>query len=207
MQLTKIVLNPASRLARADLADAYEMHSTLSRAFATADGEPVSRFLWRQESTRPGEPGFVLVQSSAGGDWRALRTAKPGWAASIESREWQPANVLRVGQQLQFRLRANPTVTRDGKRRALLKQPEQESWLARQLQRVGLEAVAVEVREGVRLTGRRRKESANVIVNAVLFEGVVAVVDAVGAAGAIETGIGHAKMMGLGLLSVAPIER
>ena len=113
MQLTKIVLNPASRLARADLADAYEMHSTLSRAFATADGEPVSRFLWRQESTRPGEPGFVLVQSSAAGDWQALRNAKPDWAAGIESREWHPARVLRVGQQLQFRLRANPTVTRE----------------------------------------------------------------------------------------------
>ena len=207
MQLTRIVLNPANRLARADLADAYEMHSTLSRAFSAAGGQSAHRFLWRQEPTRPGEAGTVLVQSPSPGDWNALRVAKPDWAARIESRDWQPSAILRMGQLLQFRLRANPCVTRDGKRRALLKQPDQLSWLERQFARAGLKPVQIEVRETARLTGKRRKEGAAVVVNAVLFDGMVLVEEPTALASAIEMGLGHAKMMGLGLLSVAPAER
>lgn len=207
MQLTRIVLNPADRHARADLADAYEMHSTLARAFADGDDQPVRRFLWRQEPTRPGEPGIVLVQSQAPGDWPSLQTAKPAWALRIDVREWQPAALLRTGQALLFRLRANPTVTRDGKRRALLKEPEQQGWLARQFERAGLAARDTTVRETVRLTGDRRKNGGAITVNAVLYEGTVTVSDVAAAANAIYTGFGHAKMMGLGLLSVAPADR
>ena len=76
MQLTRIVLNAANRHARADLSDPYEMHSTLSRAFAAGDGQPVRRFLWRQESSRPGEPNVVLVQSADPGEWQGLFAAR-----------------------------------------------------------------------------------------------------------------------------------
>lgn len=207
MQLTRIVLNLADYHARADLADAYEMHSTLSRAFTVAGGQVVGRFLWRQEPARPGEPAMVLVQSIFDGAWSRLLAAKPGWATRVESRNWDPGAVLRSGQALQFRLRANPTVTRERKRRALLKEADQCAWLARQFERAGLTLRDAAVRETVRLAGKRRKESGAVIVNAVLYEGVASVVEPAAVAAALGAGLGHAKMMGLGLLSVAPAVR
>jgi CRISPR system Cascade subunit CasE len=207
MELARITLNLADRRARRDLADPYEMHSTLVRAFTRSTEAAPGRFLWRLERcTNIGAPQ-VLVQSAESGHWEALRVENPGWAYTVDLRTWNPAAVLRSGQRVRFRLRANPTVTREGKRRALLKEVEQREWLHRQFVRSGLRVTEVEVLEGVRLNGRRRKDGGALLtVNAVLYEGSAEVQEALATVTAVTQGLGHARMLGLGLLSLAPLQ-
>jgi CRISPR system Cascade subunit CasE len=206
MELARITLNPADWQARRDLADPYEMHSTLARAFAPAADAPPEPFLWRLEPPGGAVAAQLLVQSAGGGRWEALRSEIPGWAMTVDLRAWNPAAALQPGLKVRFRLRANPTVTRDGKRRALLKEPEQRQWLERQFEKSGIQAAGFEVVEGVRLNGRRRKEGgAMLTVNAVLYEGSAVVLDAAAAVEAVSRGLGHARMLGLGLLSLAPL--
>jgi CRISPR system Cascade subunit CasE len=205
MQLTRITLNLASRQARGDLADPYEMHSTLARAFAASADVPPDRFFWRAEPGATSSP-VILVQAETAGRWGDLRHDRPDWALRIESREWDPALLLRSGMAVSFRLRANPSVTREGKRRALLKEDEQLAWLDRQLLKAGIEPQNAAVRESGKLNGRRRKDGgAAVTVHQVLFEGRGRLLDAGLTTEAVRTGIGHAKMLGLGLLSLAPL--
>src|SRR5690606_40235472 len=72
MYLTRLTLDPRSAQARRDLADAYEMHRTLARAFVADEHSAPARFLWRLEAgnnawTAP----VVLAQSQQAGDWSA----------------------------------------------------------------------------------------------------------------------------------------
>ena len=55
MYLSKLTLDPRHLGARRDLADAYEMHRTLARAFAPDESSAPARFLWRLEPPRSGE--------------------------------------------------------------------------------------------------------------------------------------------------------
>lgn len=121
-------------------------------------------------------------------------------------RNWNPAEALQRAKHVAFRIECNPTVTRAGKRLGLWKEEEQLAWFDRQAVRSGLADVRVETVSSNRLVGGRRKgEGAAVVVCAARFEGRARVEDPHALATAIENGIGHAKMMGLGLLSLAPI--
>lgn len=137
MFLTRIHLDPRSREARRDLADAYQLHATLSRAFSAPETRcPPGEFLWRLESeSSPEGCPRVLVQSRSLPDWSRLDNAR--WLAG----EPDPAmdlwvrlglGSLRPGQKYRFRLRANPSITRNGKRTGLLQLKDQEAWLRRQ---------------------------------------------------------------------------
>ena len=141
MYLSRLRLNPADSRARRDLADAYEMHRTLARVYACGPDASPERFLWRQEIGAAGWPdGTVLVQSEHAGRWNELSAALPGYVQSLEADK--PVDLTRLlgtepGRHCRFRLVANPTVTREGKRRALLRPEEQSQWLARQGERHG----------------------------------------------------------------------
>ena len=74
MYLTRLTLDPRSAQARRDLADAYEMHRTLARAFVTDEHSSPVRFLWRLEAgSNAWASPVVLVQSAQVGDWSALQ--------------------------------------------------------------------------------------------------------------------------------------
>lgn len=208
MELARITLNPADRMARRDLADAYEMHSTLARAFAMSAELSPEPFLWRLEPSTASSSGQLLVQSAGAGRWEALRAEIPGWALHIDQRTWHPDALLQPGLRVRFRLRANPTVTRDGKRRALLQESEQRQWLERQFSKAGLHPMGFDVLEGMRLSARRRKDGGALLtVNAVLYEGTAEVKDSAATVAAVAQGLGHARMLGLGLLSLAPLRQ
>ncbi|MFN5745424.1 MAG: type I-E CRISPR-associated protein Cas6/Cse3/CasE [Methylococcaceae bacterium] len=81
MLLTRIHLDPRNRRAHRDLADPYQMHATLCRAFAGQDKKcPPGSFLWRLETeTDAQHRPRLLVQSAAMPNWEALGIA--GWLA------------------------------------------------------------------------------------------------------------------------------
>lgn len=222
MLLHRIHLNHRCREARRDLSDPYQMHSTLCRAFAMTDQKcPVGEFLWRLEPEM-GAGNFprLLVQSRSQPDWSRINL--PEWLAKIEPAidlsERLRLDSLQVGARFRFRLRANPCVTRDHKRLGLLRLVDQEAWVARKGEIHGFAVPSVaqsgateatEPRFDVRISQeqmlRGRQHSGNGIrVFAVLFDGLLTVTYPEKFISALQTGIGHAKAMGLGLLSVVP---
>lgn len=202
MYLSRLILSPTDAQARRDLADAYDMHRTLSRVYAEDEASPVERFLWRQEVSASGEH-TVLVQAPGPGRWSVL-TQRPGYLLGAQTdKAVNEAELLTTGRTLRFRLHANPTVTRDGKRHGLHREEEQIAWLHRQGARLGFDVQGVVRSSSARLTAQRK--GASIRVQAVQFDGVLTVRDPAMVREAVLAGVGHAKSLGLGLLSVAPL--
>lgn len=204
MYLTKLLLDPQSPQARRDLASAYEMHRTLSRVFAADADTPPGRFLWRLESCRLDQPeAVVLVQSAEIGNWGVLERIS-GYVHSLHGNKPVALDQLvQDDRRYRFRLLANPTVTRNGKRYGLTDESEQLAWLHRQAERSGFVILGAERTRSERWTVRKAGQP--ITVQAAGFDGVLGASDAVQLRGALLTGIGHAKALGLGLLSLAPL--
>lgn len=199
MVLSKITLDLDDASARRDLADPYEMHATLMRL---VDGG-VSRPLWRLEVPRGPLPPHILVQTDVPPDPTQLRNGGTPYYTSFESRPHRLADDLRTGELLRFRLRANPTVTRDRKRHGLLREEEQLAWIDRVLAKCGACDVLATVTASGREVMRRRRGGAPIVIHAATFDGVMRVNDIDALRKALNQGIGHAKALGFGLITVA----
>ncbi len=224
MFLHRIHLDLRCREVRRDLADPYEMHATLCRAFSEPEQRcPTGEFLWRLEPETDSEDRpYILVQSRSVPDWP--RIGIKGWFArepdhAVDLIQKLKLDSLRVGQRFRFRLRANPCITRQGKRLGLLQLIDQESWIERKgreqagfslphllsfgLDESSLKRVDVRVSQEQRLQGKRHSGD-NLTVFSVLYDGFLTVTDSDKFRKALQSGIGHGKTMGLGLLSVVP---
>lgn len=207
MYLSKLTLNPrpACKEVLRDLASPYEMHRTIMRAFPGAsDGGP-GRVLFRLEPTRPGQSPVVLVQSDKAPDWSRLADLPEYLAAEPQCKQVDLA--VSLDRLLRFRLRANVTVKREGKRHGLYREEDQRAWLARKGKVGGFDPTDVTIRSAGEVTshkvtgnGRRTRQTHF----AVDYEGVLGVTDADRFVKTLAAGIGPAKAYGFGLLSVAP---
>lgn len=200
MFLTRLRLDPRSAQARRDLGDPYEMHRTLVRAFVRDAEQTPPRFLWRAEPVGAWSEPVVLVQSVEQADWSPLGALPNYLKGPVETRPLQPEDGLQQGKCFRFRLFANPTVTRDGKRLGLVGEETQLVWLKRQGERLGF------VPEAALVTGselmRSRKGDTRISVLKVCFEGRLQVTEPNALAQALRAGIGSGKAFGLGLLSL-----
>ncbi|WP_395141478.1 type I-E CRISPR-associated protein Cas6/Cse3/CasE, partial [Armatimonas sp.] len=217
------------RQVESDLRALYELHRTLSHAFpelphplvgsATAqqaadEARKEVRCLFRvEESPRHGT--VILVQSRVEPDWEKLTAQHPTYLlASAEVKQWEPK--LARDTPLRFRLRANPTVKREGKRLPLRTEEQQLEWIGRQASSHGFSLPLKEFRrrDGSALTlpyaevieqeaQKHHRAESRTTHHAVLFEGVLTVTDTALFAEALAAGIGAAKGFGFGLLSVA----
>lgn len=224
MFLHRIHLNPRSKAVRRDLADPYQMHATLCRAFSPPERKcPPGEILWRlePETDAAGRPR-VLIQSRAMPDWS--RITVDGWLADhdpgIDLNEKLMLGALVADRRFRFRLRANPSVTRNGKRLGLLKGAEQEQWLQRKGDQHGFALpkargfdlsesepprLDIGISHEQMLVGKQYSGN-GIRVYSVVYEGRLIVTDPERFKAALAGGIGHGKVMGLGLLSVVPIE-
>jgi CRISPR system Cascade subunit CasE len=214
--LYRLQLNLGEQAVRRDLSDAYEMHRSLARAFVDPDQDTLQPFLWRLETPAADEAPLVLVQAATEAHWDALPL---GWLLAWQERRWDPQAVLRSGQRVAFRMRANPTVNRvpqgedtggNGqsargrrKRLGLWRESEQLDWLQRQARKVGLEAVEASVSQVERMRCRRR--AATITLASAQFDGRAVVADPAALVSGLCHGIGHGRMLGHGLLSLAPL--
>lgn len=215
--LNRLSLNLGHRDVRRDLSNPYDMHRTLSRAFVNGPDDPVQPFLWRLETSRDAEPPTLLVQSARQPQWSQLPV---DYLLSQAQRSWKPERAFSKGRAVSFRVRANPTVNRmpqaahddagpSGSRRGrrkrlgLWNEAEQLEWLQRQAARLGLMQVTAVVSYAERL--RCRRKGGVMTVSAAQFEGQAVITDPEALAAGVRTGIGHARMLGLGLVSLAPL--
>ena len=206
MYLSKLTLSPSpgcKQLLR-DLSSPYEMHRTIMRAFPSREDGGPGRVLFRVEPTRPGSSPVVLVQSEKQPDWSHV-DAIAGYLA--RPAEAKPLDlVFREGQQLRFRLRANVTTKRDGKRHGLFREEDQRAWLHRKGESGGFEPAGFVLQRAQRAVSRpvppaKPKSQTHLGVD---FEGVLRVTDSEKLLDVLTAGIGPAKAYGFGLLSVAP---
>jgi CRISPR system Cascade subunit CasE len=143
------------------------------------------------------------VQSDVSPDWSRLKVTNDYLLGPAATKPFNPA--FTAGQRLCFRLRANPTVKRDGKRRALLGEGEQRAWLDRKGVEAGFRVVRAEVTPEGASWGRKPAGGGTLVLthHAVRFDGVLEVTDPARFRLAVQSGIGSAKGFGFGLLSLA----
>lgn len=206
MYLSKLTLDPRHSQARRDLADAYEMHRTLARAYAPDADTPPQRFLWRLERSNDSQlSNVVLVQSAHPANWSLLE-AIPGYAETIQpNKPVDLEKLIQPQRRYRFRLLANPTVTRQGKRLGLIREEEQFAWLGRQGERGGFTVLGCVRGAEDRLQVKQGKTGHRITVQTALFEGVLQAENVALLRASLLGGLGHAKALGLGLLSLARV--
>nr|WP_255682424.1 type I-E CRISPR-associated protein Cas6/Cse3/CasE [Deinococcus sp. 6YEL10] len=219
--MSRLRLNERHRHASRDLSSPYALHQTLRWAFPGAghadtplpDGE---RLLWRQDLTldpQTGEPTpTLLVQSVTPPDWGALNArdtnqSGAGYLLGWDVRTLDLTPALTPDRVLHFRLHANVTVRRQDEqgrsaRHGLHRPEEQLGWLDRQGSRAGFDVLGADITRAGRT--RTRKGRQLITLHTVTFEGALQVTDAAALERAVREGIGHAKSLGCGLLSLAP---
>ena len=200
MFLSKLMINLRHRPARRDLGDRYELHRTLMNAFP--DQMPADeRVLYRVEHTSGQAGATVLVQSQTRPDWSSVERLNDMRYLRRLPQVKSFAPQVQAGLQLHFRLQANPTVKRYGKRYALYAEEEWMSWLERKGQAHGFAVEPLDVR-CVKLGnhyGQRRRQT----WHAVQFDGLLRVSQPPAFSAALRRGIGSGKAFGFGLLSAA----
>lgn len=199
MYLTQMFFNLRSREARFDLSDRYELHRTLLRAFPH-EMPDTERVLYRVEEQYKLPVTPVLVQSVDQPDWRlAERLNRPNYLErKPNTRPIAPR--VQVNERLRFRLQANPTVKRDGKRHAIYAEDDLRAWLERKGEAHGfrVEPDHVQVVKLGKKFGKKRQQ----VWHAVQFDGALTVTDAYAFTQALIRGIGSGKAFGFGLLSI-----
>ncbi|MGQ9502995.1 MAG: type I-E CRISPR-associated protein Cas6/Cse3/CasE [Anaerolineae bacterium] len=212
MYLSRLILDACSRRVCREVSEPYEMHRTLLKAFPSAlEGGP-GRVLFRVDTPPAHHAGpahfIALVQSEQLPDWSFLHTTDHYLLRSVADNPAVKsfAPVFTSGQQLLFRLRANPTVKRNGKRCGLYREEEQRAWLERKADENGFTVLGVIIqREGI-AGGRiyRAPEEVHPLrLLAVRFDGLLRVDDPERFLNALRRGIGSGKGLGFGLLSLA----
>ncbi len=226
MYLHRLYLNPLCKEARRDIADPYELHSTLCRAFSDKSTQcPESEFLWRMDpETMPDGAVRVLVQSRSLPDWD--RIGIESWLIEhppepVDLRLKLMLDSIYVGQRFRFRVRANPSTSKDGKRIGLLLLPQQEAWIERKgreqcgftlpkLSSFGFNEQEpsrpdVQVTQQQMLYGNQRRDvGGRISIFSALYDGYLEVTDTGMFLACLRNGMGHGKALGLGLLSIVP---
>jgi CRISPR system Cascade subunit CasE len=199
MFLSQLLVNRRHRPAQRDLSDRYEMHRSLLAGFP-AELPPEERVLFRVERAQRQAYAAIIVQSQTMPDWAAAnRLSDPRYLSNVPAmRDVEPR--FSEGQRLPFRLQANPTVKRDGKRHAIVAEDELTRWLQRKGEAHGFLADALDVRSAKlgRLHGKGRKQTWHIVQ----FDGFLQVSDLLLFVSALRKGVGSAKAFGCGLLSV-----
>lgn len=195
MHLSKLILNPAVTQVRREIANPYELHRTLCRC---VNGEDAGRLLWRLE---PGgrNPPALLVQTSTDPTWSAVTARVPDYFAEPPTtKPYDPRPAEHA--ILRFRLRANPSVKRESKRRGLNTYNDQILWLRRKGEQGGFDVLSVFIQDECFVSAR--KPGHDIRLAAVTYDGILAVTDMKRFHFALEHGIGPAKGLGFGLLSI-----
>lgn len=209
MYISLLRLNPRSRRAMTEASRPYELHRSLMSAFPDKTAGGSGNVLFRLDIDKESGDISVLVQSKKKPDWASINRAT-GFVTEYQSKPFDP--VFTQGQKLRFRLRANPTkrVKENGKRQGILGEEAQMDWLCKKGQQSGFEVISVNTSDEYFAKDKSKEANGtkhNITLLSVRFDGFLQVIDPDAFQHTIEQGIGSAKGLGFGLLSVAPTSR
>jgi CRISPR system Cascade subunit CasE len=194
MYLSKLQLNPTHPNVQRDLSDRHELHRTILCAFPS-ELPTHERVLFRVEVSR--QRIDLLVQSQLLPDWSCLHR---DYVIQIPQLRHVNTQHIQLGQALMFRLLANPTIKREGKRHALYQDEQCFDWLVRKGQQHGFRVGSNGYRHHVvgNVYGKKYQQ----VWHAVQFDGVLHVHNYEIFTQSLKNGIGSAKAFGFGLLSI-----
>jgi len=209
MYLSRLILNPRNRRVQREIADPYQMHRSVMRAFPDDMDVQAERVLFRLESHPRTGALTLLVQSLMLPDWSWLaESGARGYLLAVDEpnpavKSFDPQ--LAPGQVLAFRLQANPTVKRGGKRLGLYREQEQQRWLERKARASGFRLLSVRIGNQNVIGGRIHRDGTTHKLHlfSVQFDGLLQVTDPDRLCEAVQHGIGSGKGLGFGLLSLA----
>jgi CRISPR system Cascade subunit CasE len=212
MYLSKLLLNLKSRQARKDLGNPYELHRTILRAFATPM-QADERVLFRVEYEGiPLGSTIILVQSLYHPDWEKISEQYNQYFLNSPTVKNISEFHIAANEVMRFRLRANPTKRenlpgKSGNRIGLYKDAERTSWLERKGEDNGFNLMKESLlirpypqRNFLISDGKNNHKATFVIVD---FDGLLKVESPEKLINAIKKGLGPAKGLGCGLLSLA----
>lgn len=205
MYLSKITLNPNSYRTQKELANPYQLHRTIMRAFSDnlKDLKREGRILFRIERKRNQNLPQVLIQS----------TLCPNWDFILND-EYLVKNPLfkqfkypkfSKGNKYWFRLFANPTKKIEGKRVGMYNEEKQYEWLKRKFELEGCTIIHANITRKEEVTARVNKKSKQMTFYGVQFEGVLQIIDPKKFKNILKNGVGSGKAFGFGLLSIAKL--
>jgi len=184
---------------------AYTLHKALWQLFPNR-ADDLRDFLFRVEQDQAGIGANILLQSQ--------HEPEPGVGlVEIRAKRNYPLP-LREEQHLRFLLKANPVKTikdERGRKNAkdkikkcrvpLIKEEEQQQWLLRRFDGIA-ELEELQVTPCQPLYFCKGQQAGKIVP--IRFEGVIKVVDSMAVNGLVVNGIGPAKALGCGMLSLAP---
>lgn len=198
MYLSQLMVSLRSRKARRDLADRYELHRTLLNAFPETlpDHE---RVLYRVEESKIEPMVRVLIQSQTYPEWECVVRIENNYLCE-EPQIREAIATVQQDHHTRFRLQANPTVKRDGKRHAIYAEDELRKWLHRKGEQHGfsIDDRHIQIIKIGNKYGKKRQQ----IWHAVQFDGLLSVTNPTEFTQALTHGVGSAKAFGFGLLSI-----
>lgn len=206
MYLSQLQLNASNQATAKLLANRYRLHAAVMRGFTETSND--ERILFRVEPTA-GRSTWqeILIQSQAEPDWTPLLS---DYAPACQIRTKRFSIQPRTDQHYRFRLLANPTVTRNRKRLGLVGETAQREWLATRAQERGFRLVdCTVIDEGLlpawkKEDDNRTGKGKRLTIRAVRYEGRIQLTAPALFTRALTHGIGPAKGLGCGLLSLAP---
>lgn len=196
--LSRLTVSQNVRKSRGDWTFPAEMQRTLARAFGNyMEGIEDSRLLYRIDAS----PRLhALVQTRYRPDWTRLSVPSEYLAAPPEVKEIHPS--FHTGDRFIFRLRANPTLRSSGRRFGLYTYDQQVDWLSRKSSQNGfrVEKLALKQDDCMEVRGADGRVAKCVSVQ---YDGELSVTNPILFLDAFENGLGSARVMGCGLLSLA----
>lgn len=205
--LSRLILDPRSRQVKSELSQPYEMHRTILRAFPDRNDGGPGRVLFRVDMKSNSSSLVLLVQSDKEPKWENIKKQHPDYlVGKPDSKNLDPT--LKAGQKLRFRLRANPTVKRNGKRLGLLSEKERIEWLERKASQSGFKITPSNMliisENNITAIKVSDDNSQTMTFSSAIFEGILEVEDPKRFNKTLQSGIGSAKSFGFGMLSIAP---
>lgn len=201
MFLSKLELNPGCQRVRGELSNIYEVHRTIMRAFPD-EAEGPGRVLFRIESCKE-ECVTILVQSSKEPDWSKPVVPVDFFIRRPQAKVFDP--LLVKAERLIFRLMANPTVKKDGRRWGLTSEEDLRGWMQRKAAENGFSLVSLRIVPHRPIEGEKNNAGSALKFASVTYEGILVIEDIAKFRDVLETGIGSGKGFGFGLLSIAQL--
>ena len=210
MYLSRLIFSNNTVRARRLIASPYQLHKAIMCAFPDASSGGTGRVLFRVDHRDKSGTGWLLVQSEKQPDWQKAEWLLNSLAEPPQTKPLQ----LKVsrGQVLYFRLLANPTVKRrqgdnlPTKRLGLLREEDQYTWLKGKAEKGGFSILSCTTTRKEMLNETKENGAAKhrLSLLSVCFEGILRVENPDSFLETVKNGIGSAKGLGFGLLSLAP---